>query len=702
MGLAAWTALLFLAAGAPRLGAAEPAGAAPGPARLRVDGLGWLRNREMRHTLLLLLGGEQGPTIDANAMEDAAMIVFSTLNEEGYLEPSIEIEAQLPDGREARYRLDPKLDQPLPRPLAASAVALHIRPGQRFTLADVDFEGLTVVRENDARSLFRSEGTLFSLGAERVYAPARLQRSADNLREQLRRDGYADAQVQADEVHIDHATGRVRVRVTVHEGPLWRVTAVRYTQDDGGTAPAGLETTRIGHPWSQLWRQDMETAIRRWYYERGHPDVKVTLTPQPGETAGGVRAVTVVAALAPGPAVTLGRVRFTGNVHTSESVLAPLVTAKPGAPLNPSDLENARFRISHLGVFSAVDLDYEPADGTTRDAVYDLTEGRRRDASLLFGFGSYELLRGGIEERDYNLFGHAQQGTVELVQSMKSTSGEYDYSVPELFGSSVDGTAKLFSLWRQERSFLRKEYGANVAAAWPLPHLGLEATTGYTFERLHNSDDSLAESPDDLAQANSASVEVGLTRDRRDNPITPKHGYKVYFKAAEASRWLGGQLDYQHLQLGASYHTAWGRSRWIHVSFTHEILMTLGASGDGELPVNVFFYPGGDNSIRGYPEGEAAPRAADGQFVGAKSTVLLNLELEQALTAKWSLVAFSDSLGMSASMAHYPFDERLYSLGLGVRYQTLIGPIRLEYGRNLNPRPLDPGGALLFSLGYPF
>jgi outer membrane protein insertion porin family len=39
---------------------------------------------------------------------------------------------------------------------------------------------------------------------------------------------------------------------------------------------------------------------------------------------------------------------------------------------------------------------------------------------------------------------------------------------------------------------------------------------------------------------------------------------------------------------------------------------------------------------------------------------------------------------------------------LGVRYQTIIGPLRVEYGRNLNPRPTDPSGSLLFSLGFPF
>ena len=170
----------------------------------------------------------------------------------------------------------------------------------------------------------------------------------------------------------------------------------------------------------------------------------------------------------------------------------------------------------------------------------------------------------------------------------------------------------------------------------------------------------------------------------------------------EASRWLGGTVDFQEAQLSASYHTNWGSSRWIHAGIEHGFVTTFGGPAGGQVPVNVLFYPGGEDSIRGFAYGQAAPRASTGGFLGAKTFTLVNLELEQALTSKLSLVAFSDTLGAEARMADYPFRTPLYSLGLGVRLQTLIGPIRLEYGRNLNPRPADPSGTLQFSVGFPF
>jgi outer membrane translocation and assembly module TamA len=76
--------------------------------------------------------------------------------------------------------------------------------------------------------------------------------------------------------------------------------------------------------------------------------------------------------------------------------------------------------------------------------------------------------------------------------------------------------------------------------------------------------------------------------------------------------------------------------------------------------------------------------------------------LEQAVSKQLSVVGFFDAGLTAALIENYPFDLELYSIGLGLRYNTVIGPVRLEYGYNLNPRPLDPTGTLHFSIGFPF
>ena len=199
-----------------------------------------------------------------------------------------------------------------------------------------------------------------------------------------------------------------------------------------------------------------------------------------------------------------------------------------------------------------------------------------------------------------------------------------------------------------------------------------------------------------------ASLDAGLTRDRRDNPLRPRRGYRWFGRAEAASRGLGGGAEFQRFELGGAYHTGWGSGRWVHAALTHGVITTWGTT-DRLLPVNKRFFPGGGSSIRGYRDGEASPRGVDGRFIGAKGYALANLDLEQALFGKWTVVVFGDALATAAELRNYPLaGERLYSVGLGVRYQTLIGPIRVEYGKNLNPRMGDPGGTWQISVGAPF
>ncbi len=669
---------------------------------LHVRGLGWFDDRAAEQKLKVLLGGPRPETLDPSTLEDAALILISALLDQGYLAPGLTVEATLPDGRRASYALNARLEPPLPRPLAVSAATLLFAPGRRYTLRELTFPGLLALTTKDARAFFVGEVTLLPLASERIYSPGRLQVSAANLEEALRQLGYAEAAVTPGEVRIDHATGEVRARIAVTEGRRWVVNALHFEIAERGEAPPKLDGGLVGRPWTSLWRQDAATAIRRWYYARGYPDVQITLGAQTALVADGTNSVTVTARVTPGAVVRLGAVRFVGNARTRDSTLRRLVRSQPGDLLDPVKFNDSQARISQLGVFRNVELRYDPPDAATRDAVYDLTEGRRQEVNLLAGYGSYEELRAGIEWMHYNLFGLAHSDSLKLVQSMKGSSGDYTYTVPDLFGTFTDGSARLFGLRRQELSFVSKEYGATVSLLWPLRKLGLAITTGYTFKHLLNDDNTLATSSTDQRQADIASLDLGVVHDRRDNPLRPRKGYKLALQLESANRALGGQVVYQQAVFSASWHTPWGDGRWIHAGFSQGTVTTFGAPADSALPVSVLFYPGGDGSIRGYQRGEAAPRDAVGLFVGAKSYMLANLEVEQALTSKWSVVVFGDALGTAVSLRDYPFNEKLFSVGLGFRYQTIIGPVRVEYGHNLNPRPFDPSGTLQVSIGFPF
>lgn len=672
------------------------------PAKLSVSGLGWWSNREQRIALERILGEERGPAIDANTVEDAVLMIVSSLAGQGYLRPEIRARLTLTDGSKAEYVFDASLSTLLPRDVRATAVKFEVKHGVRSVIEGVEIAGLAAMKTDEATGYFRPNQVPLVGTEARAYSPSKLRRAQESLAEALRQDGYADAVVKATVAKDDPRTGEVDVKVEVNEGPRWKVTTVKI--EGAETTPVVIEpeALRAGEPWSRLWQQDATERVRREFYKAGYADAVIAVDGVPGETLDGQRAVDVTVRVTPGQAVTLGGVRFEGNEHTREPVMRRRVRADEGDPLNPLALERARYRLSRLGVFRSVEVEYDPPAGEVRDAVFTVEELPRWEASLLGGYGSYEQVRGGVELQQVNLWGRAHTSRLQLVQSMKSTRGEYSYTVPELFGEAVDGTARLFGLRREEEAFDREEYGGTAGVRRRIPWIRAEGSLAYTYQSLSNQDNRLTTRALDDDNVRVASVDVGLTRDRRDNPLRPRRGYRWFAQAELASETLGGEVDYQSFEMGATYHTNWGRSRWLHFGLTHGAITQLGAADGQLIPVNKRFYPGGDSSIRGYQKDEASPRGADGRFIGAETYTLFNVEVEQAITNTWSVVVFLDALGEAAELAAYPWDERLYSAGLGVRYQTIVGPVRLEYGRNLNPRPDDPSGTLHFSVGFPF
>src|SRR4051812_22261127 len=101
-------------------------------AEVRVDGVGLFRDHELRAALKRLLDSNSRATLDANAIEDAAVILSSSLGEEGFQKPETQIEAILEDGTAKKFIFDPTFANPLPRPIAAREVKFKLKPGVRY------------------------------------------------------------------------------------------------------------------------------------------------------------------------------------------------------------------------------------------------------------------------------------------------------------------------------------------------------------------------------------------------------------------------------------------------------------------------------------------------------------------------------------------------------------------------------------------
>jgi outer membrane protein assembly complex protein YaeT len=671
------------------------------PASIKISGYGFLGNRELKRILRTLeLAGKKPEFLTTSFVEDSALILGSRVKRDGYLRPQIEIGLRLSHGQEIKTDANRLLEEPLPQDLQVTSVSFHIHKGVLYYFKTLQFEGLQVIPLKTARSYFFETELLFSTKHGRAYTPEGLKRGVSSLADSLDREGYQDAKVDASDVTQDDRTGEVDVAIKVQQGARYYIHSIREEFPSNTNQNRTITPNR---PYSKVWLQDFTLSIKTNQYHLGYPDTTVEVQNLPPSTPEGETNKDLLAIVKPGQQVRLGSVEFQGATNTSRRLLKRSVRIQRGELLDLTRVEQGRYRLARLGIFDAMDLKYQPEDEHTRDVIFSLREGKRINLSLLVGWGSYELLRGGVVVEANNLWGEAHHIEVKAVQSFKASSGDLLYTVPELVGPDIDLFVNGSGLRRKEVDFTRLEYGGAIGLHEYFQASSTDVTARYSYQILSASDFSAAQEVASEGLTNPAvgSITLEVKHDRRDNPLYPRRGYKVFLTVETATTYLGGEANYERLELATSWHHPLGGGLSLSLGFSQGAVQSFGSPANN-LPFNKRFFPGGQNSIRGYQEGEASPRNEFGQIVGAETYTLGTVELEQALTPKWSLVVFSDNLGFAQRIDHYPFDTGLFSVGGGLRWHTIIGPIRLEYGYNLNPRPLDPKGTLLFSLGFPF
>jgi outer membrane protein assembly factor BamA len=258
----------------------------------------------------------------------------------------------------------------------------------------------------------------------------------------------------------------------------------------------------------------------------------------------------------------------------------------------------------------------------------------------------------------------------------------------------------LYFRQRDETTFTRRDYGGSVGYTRSIVPWLMDAGLRYSFERLQT--ENVDFNPVfGLQRATASSLSLTLDHNRRDNPLYPSRGYRVFATAEWASELLGGEANFERFELGGGWHLPINRSLVFHLGASHSLVLTPGEVSE-DLPFNRRFFLGGANTVRGYTQGEAASRDDAGRIVGDEATYLGQAELEQRLTSQWSVVGFLDAAGLVRDLDDYPAAEFVLSAGAGLRFRSPAGPVRLEYGYNLKRRKDDDAGTLHFSIGYPF
>ncbi len=661
---------------------------------------GFFKNRKLKSQLNLIFS-EEKTAFNSSDVEDAALILISYLKNEGYLAAKAVATITSVDGSESTVEWDGDFDVFLPRDTAAQKVRFELVHGPRFYYDELRVEQSAVLSDAVVEEFFYSQPLMFQSEKVRLFTPSLLQGGKGNLQAHLNTLGYQDAVVEVELLESDEATGACVARVSIDEGKRHVVAGV-VVEVEGDLPVEAIDTEPlIGQPYSRFIAQDVSRELRNTLYGMGYPDTTVRTSLSIADETSGDKGVTITASVNPGPQVFVSSITFGGSEDTRPSLIRSRLELKDGDPLNPVQLDRSRLNLSRLGIFDKVGYAIEAINPNSRSVHFDLTERTTWNVDTLLGWGSYEQLRGGLVVEKMNMFGLGHRARLKTIASLKSQLGEFRYLMPEFLATPTSLSAKVFGLEREEIAFDREDFGLEIGLARKFDRLGIDVDTIYSIRTLDVTDDTeLIDSLANQGDSTVGSFELRLGKDRRDSILNPRDGYRISSHFEWASEAFGGEVDFQRAEFSISYHGEVSRGLFWHAGLTHGVVGSFSES-QSQIPASVLYFPGGENSVRGFQRSEASPREGD-KFTGTQSFALLNLELEQSLSKAFSIVLFVDALGTASNIEEYPFDDNLSSAGLGIRFKTFMGPIRLEYGHNLNPRELDPDGTLHFALGYPF
>ncbi len=402
----------------------------------------------------------------------------------------------------------------------------------------------------------------------------------------------------------------------------------------------------------------------------------------------------------------LGKIVIEGNDKTKEKVIVREINIKPGDLFNFEKVKKSLQKIYNLGYFEDVSMKLEPgAEEGSVVLIVKVIEKNTGKFGIGAGYNSEEGLMGFTSYEENNLFGGGQK-----LEAKIELGGRTTYKIaflepwladtPTSFGFEVYDTVQkeeekeegeIISEYEEERLGGKLIFGRKISDA---VNLGMEfKTEKVTYNLISGS--SL---PDNSNEGQTNSLTPTFTYDTRDNVFNPTYGLYGNFSLEKAGGFLGGDYDFTKYNLTLSTYFSTkitegviniGSIKNIADKISQGVLAfrVKGGFANSVLPSFAKYKVGGMNTVRGYDSGE---------FSGDKSLVF-NAEYRLPLAKNFQAVLFTDwgqawNYEESINLADLKFGK-----GMGIRFDTPIGPIRLDYGIDE-----EGEGQTYFSIGHTF
>jgi outer membrane protein insertion porin family len=521
----------------------------------------------------------------------------------------------------------------------------------------------------------------------------------------------------------------VAVSITINEGPQWFVNSLQIN----GLDPAREEEIRArlhsteGQPFSELNVATDQDSILSYFFNNGYPNAEFEASTAPAKQP---NRMDLVYTVKEGQPQFVRDVLISGLDATRRSLVLSRITLERGEPLSQVEVTESQRRLYDLGIFARVDTALQNPEGNEqfKYVQYRLEEAKRYSVNV--GFGA-EIARigggqtslsnpggsGGFSPRllfgisRLNFLGTGHTIGLQTRVSNIQRRGLLTYLAPQ-FGGNENVNLTLSGIYDDSRDIRTFSARRLEATAQVGQRLSRANSLQYraSFRRVAVSNVKITPG---LLPLLSRPVRIGLLsttfiQDRRDDPIDSRRGVYNTIDIGMASRYFGSQSTFSRiLGRNTTYHRlnrdlVLARSvqfGWLHGfdSSREDAPQPGGPDPDLlDVPLPERFFSGGANSHRGFPENQAGPRDPSTGFpLCGKALLFNNTELRFPLLGdNIGGVLFHDAGNVFSTLRRITlrwnqgnitnFNYMSHAVGLGIRYRTPIGPVRVDLAYNLN------------------
>jgi outer membrane protein insertion porin family len=623
-----------------------------------------------------------------------------------------------------------------------SVVTFNISEGERAFVTAVNFVGNDHLTSKELRKVMKTKkkDIISFIDKSGLYKEDQFRQDLVNLRDYYNSKGYIDMSVK-DVKYIRGEKNQMQVTITIFEGIQYTVGKIDftgntvYTKDqlrvytppapgaqsfkvirmtEGSVYSPHAYTPEGKEPNKELPTLENDTArIRDLYGVRGYIDLDVTPVRQANVDSG---KIDILYQIVEHSQSYVEQIIIQGNNRTKDKVIRRELANKPGELYDSVKASQSQKRLENLQYFEKVDI--SPQDTTVpnrKNMVVTVEEKRTGSITFGAGFSSVDSLLGFVEitQGNFDLFnfpyftGGGEKFRVRLQYGLERQDAEIEFKEPWFLEQRVALGYNLFFHNEQYLSiyYNQMNYGASVSLSRAFGEFWAGSVT-YTLQEFDLYDFAAGSSQQlllDQGYRSDSSITLGMSYDTRDSVLLTRRGTHADFSAEFAGGPLLGQTNIYKFQVDAQHY----------ILLPYDLILTLAGAtgvadyygGSSEVPLFDRFFLGGSRSVRGFGNQDVGPVDTNGSPIGGDTMAYTNIELTFPVMDRVRAAVFNDAGFVDARSFYYndAWEELDDAVGVGLRLNLPIGPLRLDYGYPIKDQSYNRGtGKFSFDVGYQF